>query len=167
MVRVRARPHKLSELNFCSRQFRVQYLGLSPADPKMKSPGETGALLFVMQLQKRKCPLWVASGCSLSYQPNDRYRGLSGRQKRWKCLILTSAFGVSRFSFLPFRLCRQSASFCFLAPQFGLLSHRIGPITLVAHSRPIASARPCAAWSVPLGIDRHTQCKKRKERCAN
>ena len=40
-------------------------------------------------------PLWVVSGPSEAYQPNDRYRGLSGRQKRWDYEILKSPLARS------------------------------------------------------------------------
>jgi len=43
-----------------------------------------------------ECRLWVASGRSRSYQPNGRFRGQSGRQKRWKYEKLTSANGHKR-----------------------------------------------------------------------
>jgi len=39
------------------------------------------------------CPLWVGSGPSELYHPNGRFRGQSGRQKRWKYQILTAANG--------------------------------------------------------------------------
>ena len=55
----------------------------------------TSVLLFRYSRISR-CPLWVSSGPSLSYQPDVRYRGHSGRQKRFKHEILTAAFGQER-----------------------------------------------------------------------